>query len=149
MSPFYSNFNFKPRRTLQQSSNLIVRLSFFLTFSLPFFLPSFLTLCPPAFLYAHRMNAPTDRSRWFMTPQTINAYYHPSLNEIVFPAAILQVNQFYFTRQCHFTRFRAGHTSFFASIPFCFCIINSFLQNILLPPILSYTHFIKNHVTFL
>jgi predicted metalloendopeptidase len=37
-----------------------------------------------------RMNAPTDRSRWFMTPQTVNAYYHPSLNEIVFPAAILQ-----------------------------------------------------------
>ena len=45
--------------------------------------------------YAHalelsRMNAPTDKSRWFMTPQTVNAYYHPSLNEIVFPAAILQ-----------------------------------------------------------
>ena len=37
------------------------------------------------------MNAPTDREKWFMTPQTINAYYHPSLNEIVFPAAILQV----------------------------------------------------------
>lgn len=37
-----------------------------------------------------RMNAPTDRARWFMTPQTVNAYYHPSLNEIVFPAAILQ-----------------------------------------------------------
>ena len=37
-----------------------------------------------------RMNAPTDRDRWFMTPQTVNAYYHPSLNEIVFPAAILQ-----------------------------------------------------------
>jgi hypothetical protein len=37
------------------------------------------------------MNSPTDKSRWFMTPQTINAYYHPSLNEIVFPAAILQV----------------------------------------------------------
>jgi predicted metalloendopeptidase len=36
------------------------------------------------------MNAPTDRTKWFMTPQTINAYYHPSLNEIVFPAAILQ-----------------------------------------------------------
>jgi predicted metalloendopeptidase len=36
------------------------------------------------------MNAPTDRSKWFMTPQTINAYYHPSLNEVVFPAAILQ-----------------------------------------------------------
>jgi putative endopeptidase len=37
-----------------------------------------------------RMNAPTDKGRWFMTPQTVNAYYHPSLNEIVFPAAILQ-----------------------------------------------------------
>jgi putative endopeptidase len=37
-----------------------------------------------------RMNAPTDKQRWFMTPQTVNAYYHPSLNEIVFPAAILQ-----------------------------------------------------------
>ena len=36
------------------------------------------------------MNAPTDRGKWHMTPQTINAYYHPSLNEIVFPAAILQ-----------------------------------------------------------
>jgi putative endopeptidase len=36
------------------------------------------------------MNAPTDTDRWFMTPQTVNAYYHPSLNEIVFPAAILQ-----------------------------------------------------------
>jgi putative endopeptidase len=36
------------------------------------------------------MNAPTDRDMWFMTPQTVNAYYHPSLNEIVFPAAILQ-----------------------------------------------------------
>lgn len=35
-------------------------------------------------------SAKTDTSRWFMTPQTINAYYHPSLNEIVFPAAILQ-----------------------------------------------------------
>jgi len=37
-----------------------------------------------------RMNASTDKTRWFMTPQTVNAYYHPSLNEIVFPAAILQ-----------------------------------------------------------
>lgn len=36
------------------------------------------------------MNAPTKRKKWFMTPQTVNAYYHPSLNEIVFPAAILQ-----------------------------------------------------------
>lgn len=36
------------------------------------------------------INAPTDKQKWFMTPQTVNAYYHPSLNEIVFPAAILQ-----------------------------------------------------------
>lgn len=36
------------------------------------------------------MNAPTNRDKWYMTPQTVNAYYHPSLNEIVFPAAILQ-----------------------------------------------------------
>jgi putative endopeptidase len=36
------------------------------------------------------MGAPTDREKWFMTPQTVNAYYHPTLNEIVFPAAILQ-----------------------------------------------------------
>jgi putative endopeptidase len=31
-----------------------------------------------------------DRSEWFMTPQTVNAYYNPLMNEIVFPAAILQ-----------------------------------------------------------
>ncbi len=33
---------------------------------------------------------PTDRESWGMTPQTVNAYYNPSFNEIVFPAAILQ-----------------------------------------------------------
>jgi len=37
-----------------------------------------------------RINKPTDRERWFMPPQLVNAYYHPMLNEIVFPAAILQ-----------------------------------------------------------
>ena len=37
-----------------------------------------------------RLNKPVDRSRWGMTPQTVNAYYNPSNNEIVFPAAILQ-----------------------------------------------------------
>ena len=37
-----------------------------------------------------RINRPTDRERWFMCPQRINAYYHPMLNEIVFPAAILE-----------------------------------------------------------
>ena len=35
-------------------------------------------------------NKPTDRSKWLMPCQMINAYYHPMLNEIVFPAAILQ-----------------------------------------------------------
>lgn len=33
---------------------------------------------------------PTNRNDWFMTPQRVNAYYNPSFNEIVFPAAILQ-----------------------------------------------------------
>lgn len=37
-----------------------------------------------------RVEKETDRKRWLMTPQTVNAYFHPSLNEIVFPAAILQ-----------------------------------------------------------
>ena len=31
-----------------------------------------------------------DKDEWYMTPQTVNAYYHPMMNEIVFPAAILQ-----------------------------------------------------------
>jgi putative endopeptidase len=37
-----------------------------------------------------KIGRPVDRDEWFMTPQTVNAYYHPRLNEIVFPAAILQ-----------------------------------------------------------
>ena len=37
-----------------------------------------------------RINQPVDRLEWGMTPSTINAYYNPSLNEIVFPAGILQ-----------------------------------------------------------
>jgi predicted metalloendopeptidase len=37
-----------------------------------------------------QLGKPVDRSRWGMTPQTVNAYYNPSNNEIVFPAAILQ-----------------------------------------------------------
>jgi putative endopeptidase len=37
-----------------------------------------------------RMDGPTDRGEWGMTPQTINAYYNATFNEVVFPAAILQ-----------------------------------------------------------
>ncbi|BBN80363.1 peptidase M13 [Pseudoalteromonas sp. A25] len=37
-----------------------------------------------------KIGKPVDRSEWFMTPQTVNAYYNPVNNEIVFPAAILQ-----------------------------------------------------------
>ncbi|WP_297516898.1 M13 family metallopeptidase [Flavobacterium sp.] len=36
------------------------------------------------------LSKPVDKTRWGMTPQTVNAYYNPSYNEIVFPAAILQ-----------------------------------------------------------
>jgi putative endopeptidase len=38
----------------------------------------------------NRLARTTDRDEWFMTPQTVNAYYNPQFNEIVFPAAILQ-----------------------------------------------------------
>ncbi|MEU7814877.1 M13-type metalloendopeptidase [Pseudonocardia sp. NPDC049154] len=38
----------------------------------------------------NRIGGPVDRDEWLMTPQTVNAYYHPRMNEIVFPAAILQ-----------------------------------------------------------
>ncbi len=37
-----------------------------------------------------KLAKPSDRDEWFMTPQTVNAYYNPTFNEIVFPAAILQ-----------------------------------------------------------
>jgi predicted metalloendopeptidase len=46
-----------------------------------------------AFEYQRNINKlgkPVDRAEWGMTPQTVNAYYNPELNEIVFPAAILQ-----------------------------------------------------------
>nr|WP_311197409.1 M13 family metallopeptidase [Rugamonas brunnea] len=38
----------------------------------------------------NKLGKPIDRAEWGMTPQTINAYYSPTMNEIVFPAAILQ-----------------------------------------------------------
>ena len=37
-----------------------------------------------------KLGKPIDRGEWYMTPQTVNAYYNPTMNEIVFPAAILQ-----------------------------------------------------------
>ena len=37
-----------------------------------------------------KLAGPVDRNEWYMTPQTVNAYYNPTQNEIVFPAAILQ-----------------------------------------------------------
>ena len=37
-----------------------------------------------------KVGGPIDRDEWFMSPQTVNAYYNPLMNEIVFPAAILQ-----------------------------------------------------------
>ncbi len=46
-----------------------------------------------AFEFGRQLNKigkPIDRDEWFMTPQTVNAYYNPGMNEIVFPAAILQ-----------------------------------------------------------
>jgi predicted metalloendopeptidase len=46
-----------------------------------------------AFAFEYEMNRlgrPVDRDEWRMTPQTVNAYYNPTLNEIVFPAGILQ-----------------------------------------------------------
>ncbi len=41
-----------------------------------------------------RLGKPTDRDEWFMSPQTVNAYYNPAFNEVVFPAAILQPPMF-------------------------------------------------------
>jgi putative endopeptidase len=39
----------------------------------------------------NKLGSPVDRAEWELTPQTVNAYYNPEMNEIVFPAAILQV----------------------------------------------------------
>ncbi len=38
----------------------------------------------------NKLGKPVNKSEWMLTPQTVNAYYSPSMNEIVFPAAILQ-----------------------------------------------------------
>jgi putative endopeptidase len=50
-------------------------------------------LAARAFEFGRQLNKigkPVDRGEWHMTPQTVNAYYNPGMNEIVFPAAILQ-----------------------------------------------------------
>ncbi len=44
-----------------------------------------------------KLSRPVDREEWLMSPQTVNAYYNPVKNEIVFPAAILQAPFFDFT----------------------------------------------------
>ncbi len=41
-----------------------------------------------------QLGKPVDKERWYMTPQTVNAYYEPSTNEICFPAGILQAPYF-------------------------------------------------------
>ena len=38
----------------------------------------------------NKIGKPVDRTEWGMTPPTVNAYYNPEMNEIVFPAGILQ-----------------------------------------------------------
>jgi putative endopeptidase len=45
-----------------------------------------------------KIGQPVDRDEWFMTPQTVNAYYNPGFNEVVFPASIIQPPFFDATR---------------------------------------------------
>ena len=40
--------------------------------------------------FLRKINSRVDKSEWLMNPQTVNAYFNPTINEIVFPAAILQ-----------------------------------------------------------
>lgn len=42
----------------------------------------------------NKLNKPVDKAEWHMTPQTVNAYYNPTTNEICFPAGILQAPYF-------------------------------------------------------
>ena len=45
--------------------------------------------------FLDKINAKVDKSEWHMTPQTVNAYFSGSVNEIVFPAGILQPPFYY------------------------------------------------------
>ena len=56
-------------------------------------MPSATPSAPSEFEYDRnlaKLGGPLDRTEWGMTPMTINAYYNPPMNEIVFPAAIMQ-----------------------------------------------------------
>jgi putative endopeptidase len=59
--------------------------------------------------FYEKINSRLDRERWEMTPQTVNAYYNPTQNEIVFPAAILQPPFFY--QSTHAVDFDCGEES--------------------------------------
>jgi putative endopeptidase len=60
------------------------------------FLENYWSACEYSVRYdLAKINNPVDRSEWYMTPQTVNAYYNPLANEIVFPAGILQPPFFY------------------------------------------------------
>ena len=50
-----------------------------------------------------KMNKPVDKDEWHMTPQTVNAYYNPTTNEVCFPAAILQPPYFDPTADVNYT----------------------------------------------
>ena len=81
---------------------------------------SFLSMVFKARVFDHmrdveEMNAPTDREKWFMTPQTINAYYHPSLNEI---GKFLRLLAGDFVRDVNFLE-RCVHTCMFRFLIFC------------------------------
>ncbi len=47
--------------------------------------------------HMRRLGKPMDRKEWLMSPQTVNAYYQPTMNDICFPAAILQPPFFFFS----------------------------------------------------
>lgn len=49
-----------------------------------------ISICNTKYYVETTVNKPVDKDKWHMTPQTINAYYNPTTNEICFPAAILQ-----------------------------------------------------------